>query len=94
MYRLDDEEDSYVPYVPVKQQRLQKLQLLASRGPKAKVMAETAKENEGSDSAVDDEEREEEKKRERTRLDRTLLLEAQQVQANKAMEGMHFYIEK
>jgi ATP-dependent RNA helicase DDX41 len=94
MYKLDEEDDSYVPYVPVKQQRQQKLQLFASRGPKAKLLAEATKEKERggtSDSyasAPDDEEREEEKRREKARLERTLLLEAQQVKANKALEGV------
>ena len=84
MYKLDDEEDDYVPYVPVRQQRTQRLQLLAStRG--ARLDPEKELEKETVEQKVD-EEREEEKRKERARLDRTLLLEAQQVQAKKALE--------
>jgi len=84
MYRLDDEADDYVPYVPVKQQRTRRLQMLAStRG--ARLDPDKAPEKEVVEQKVD-EEIEEERRKERARLDRTLLLEAQQVQAKKALE--------
>lgn len=71
-------------YVPVKQQRTQRLQMLAStRG--ARLDPDKAPEKEIVEQNVD-EEREEERRKERARLDRTLLLEAQQVQAKKALE--------
>lgn len=82
-YRLDDETDDYVPYVPIKQQKQQRLQMLTSREPQAAVRApEPVVENE-----KEDEERDEERRRERTRQERTLLVEAQEVQAQKAFDG-------
>lgn len=84
MYKLDDEADDYVPYVPVKQQRTQRLQMLSStRG--ARLDPNKNTEQEPVEQKVD-EEREEERRTERARLERTLLVEAQQVQAKKAID--------
>ncbi|PVG02845.1 putative DEAD-box ATP-dependent RNA helicase 35 [Serendipita vermifera] len=92
MYKLDDEDDNYVPYVPVKQQRLQRLQKLAqTRG----ALVDSGKVNETP--VVEekwDEEKEEERKRERARQERTLLLEAQEVQAKKAIDDANKTQEK
>lgn len=83
MYKLDDEVDDYVPYVSVKEKRMQRLQKLSSaRG----ALHEPTKAPEEVVEEKLDEEREEEKRRERARQERTLLLEAQEVKAKKAIE--------
>lgn len=88
MYKLDDEDDSYEPYVPVAQRRQAKLAKLTSWGAntekdKAKQLLEELEEK-------DDEEREEERRKEKARKERTLLMEAQEVHGRKAVEGMSF----
>jgi hypothetical protein len=86
VYKLDDEDDNYVPYVPVKQRKQQRLQQLASRGG-AEGNSQEEKPKKDDQEEKEDEELEEMKRREKTRKERTLLLEAQEVKAKKALEG-------
>jgi hypothetical protein len=86
LYKLDDEDDNYVPYVPVKQRKQQRLQQLASRGG-AEGNSQEEKRKKEDEEEKEDEELEELKRREKVRKERTLLLEAQEVKARKALEG-------
>jgi ATP-dependent RNA helicase DDX41 len=86
-YKLDDEDDNYVPYVPVAQRREAKLAKLSSLNTvsdrtKAKKQLEELLERE-------DAEREEERQREKARKERPLLMEAQEVHERKAAESAH-----
>ena len=83
-YRLDDEDDNYVPYVPVAQRRQAKLAKLTAWGHTEK---ETEKKQQQEQEEREDEEREEERRREKARKERTLLMEAQEVHDRKAQEG-------
>ena len=85
VYKLDDEDDSYEPYVPVAQRRQAKLAKLTSWGANAE--KENAKRMQEEQDERDDEEREEERRREKARKERTLLMEAQEVHNRKAAEG-------
>ena len=86
VYTLDEEDDNYVPYVPVKQRKQQRLEQLASRGgAEGNRQEERPKKEEKEEK--EDEELEEVKRREKVRKERTLLLEAQEVKAKKALEG-------
>lgn len=93
VYKLDDEDDTYEPYIPVTQRReaaLAKLSALSSTADareKAKKQLEELLEKE-------DAEREEEKRREKARKERTLLLEAQEVHSRKAAEGARLCIHR
>ncbi|KAF7311682.1 DEAD-box ATP-dependent RNA helicase 35 [Mycena kentingensis (nom. inval.)] len=83
-YKLDDEDDSYEPYIPVAQRRKEKLaKFNAWAGPSAQTSTRSrqqeAEENE-------DAEKEEERRREEARRERTLLVEAQEVLSRKAAE--------
>ncbi|EJD44074.1 P-loop containing nucleoside triphosphate hydrolase protein [Auricularia subglabra TFB-10046 SS5] len=84
-YKLDGDDDDYVPYVPVHQRRQQKLARLVnstssvSAGAKRKLAESAATEER---DLVD----EEEARRERARKERTLLLEAQEVHQRKAVQ--------
>ncbi|KAG1715653.1 hypothetical protein ID866_1495 [Astraeus odoratus] len=83
-YKLDDEDDSYEPYIPVAQRRearLAKLSSLTSNSAREK-----AKRQLEELLAREDEEQEEERQKERARKERTLLLEAQEVHSRKAAE--------
>ncbi|KAI0653202.1 DEAD-domain-containing protein [Cubamyces menziesii] len=84
VYKLDDEDDSYEPYVPVAQRRQAKLAKLTSWGANAE--KEKAKRLQEEQEERDDEEREEERRREKARKERTLLMEAQEVHDRKAAE--------
>ena len=84
-YKLDDEDDDYVPYVPVAQRRQAKLAKLTSRG--ANADKDQAKRQQEEQEEKEDEEREEERRREKARKERTLLMEAQEVHDRKAAEG-------
>ncbi|KAH9946399.1 P-loop containing nucleoside triphosphate hydrolase protein [Epithele typhae] len=84
VYKLDDEDDSYEPYVPVAQRRQAKLAKLTSWG--ANTEKDQAKRLQEELDERDDEEREEERRREKTRKERTLLMEAQEVHDRKAAE--------
>lgn len=87
--KLDDQEDDYVPYVPVAQRRQAKLAQFASRGITSDAARKKKEEDEEAEreAAKVDEEREEERRRERARKERTLLQEAQEVHKQKAQEG-------
>ena len=88
LYRLDDEDDNYVPYVSVKQRKQHRLQQLASRGgAEGNIQEEKRKKQDQEEK--EDEELEEIKRRDKARKERTLLLEAQEVKAKKALEGQH-----
>ena len=78
--KLDDEEDSYEPYVPVAERRRQKL---------AKLYVEKRQQNDQDDH--EDVQKEEELRKEKARMERTLLVEAQEVHSKKAIEGMFIY---
>ncbi|KAI1790717.1 P-loop containing nucleoside triphosphate hydrolase protein [Ganoderma leucocontextum] len=84
VYKLDDEDDSYEPYVPVAQRRQAKLAKLTSWGANAEKEKATRLQDEEDDR--DDEEREEERRREKARKERTLLMEAQEVHDRRAAE--------
>ncbi|KAI0710416.1 P-loop containing nucleoside triphosphate hydrolase protein [Cerioporus squamosus] len=84
VYKLDDEDDSYEPYVPVAQRRQAKLAKLTSWG--ANTEKDKAKRLQEEQEERDDEEREEERRREKARKERTLLMEAQEVHTRKAAE--------
>ncbi|KAI0043555.1 DEAD-domain-containing protein [Auriscalpium vulgare] len=83
-YKLDEEDDSYEPYIPVAKRREAKLAKLSSYGASAqKDKAKLAKE---AEEEREDEELEEERRREKTRKERTLLVEAQEVHSRKNAE--------
>ena len=84
-YKLDD-DDSYVPYVPVAQRKQAKLAKLTSWGANAE--KDKAKQQKEEEEEREDEEREEERRKERARKERTLLMEAQEVHERKAAEGV------
>ncbi|KAM5535596.1 hypothetical protein V8D89_010763 [Ganoderma adspersum] len=84
VYRLDDESDSYEPYVPVAQRRQAKLAKLTSWGANAE--KERARRLLEEQEERDDEQWEEERRREKARKERTLLMEAQEVHDRKAAE--------
>ncbi|KAI0713304.1 P-loop containing nucleoside triphosphate hydrolase protein [Earliella scabrosa] len=84
VYKLDDEDDSYEPYVPVAQRRQAKLAKLTSWGANAE--KDKARRLQEEQEERDDEEREEERRREKARKERTLLMEAQEVHDRKAAE--------
>ncbi|GLB35208.1 putative P-loop containing nucleoside triphosphate hydrolase protein [Lyophyllum shimeji] len=84
VYKLDGEDDSYDPYIPVAQRRQQKLAKLKSWGANAEQRAR--KEQDEIDER-EDAQREEELLREKARKERTLLLEAQEVHMKKAAEA-------
>ena len=84
-YELNDQDDSYEPYVPVAQRREAKLAKLTSWG--ATVDKERAKKQLEELEERKDEEEEEAKRKEMARKERTLLMEAQDVHSKKAEEG-------
>jgi ATP-dependent RNA helicase DDX41 len=85
VYKLDDEDDSYQPYVSVAQRRKDKLAKLSSWG--APTEKQKAKKQQEEVEEREDAEKEEERRRERARMERTLLMEAQEVHSRKAFEG-------
>jgi len=84
-YELDDQDNSYEPYIPVAQRREAKLAKLASWG--ASSEKENAKKQLDELEERKDEEEEEAKRKEKARKERTLLMEAQDVHSKKAEEG-------
>src|SRR5258706_1351369 len=88
LYGLDDEDDNYVPYVSVKQRKQHRLQQLASRGGAERNIQEEKRKKQDQEEK-EDEELEEINRLEKVRKERTLLLEAQEVKAKKALEGQH-----
>lgn len=87
VYRLDDEEnDDYVPYVPVAQRRQQKLAALSSH-----LTSDSARQrarSHDSPAAEEDEDEVEVRRRDKERRERTLLTEAQEVHRRQAADGM------
>lgn len=86
VYDLNDQDDSYEPYVPIAKRRQEKIAKLSAWGinagkPKTKKQQEEAEERE-------DALKEEELKREKARKERTLLIEAQEVHIQKAAQGL------
>lgn len=82
VYKLDDEDDTYEPYIPVARRRQEKLNLLASRGLNRELLRKQQEEH------TQEELKEEERRKERERREKTLLVEAQEVHSRKAAEGM------
>lgn len=82
-YKLDDEDDSYVPYVPVAQRRQAKIAKLTSRGNASKGEERNSAEQDDQDEEM----LEEERRKEMERRERTLLMEAQEVHSKKAAQG-------
>lgn len=80
-FRLDDEDNSYEPYVPVAQRRQQKL---------AKMYIQKKQQDDLEDN--EDVQKEEELRKEKARMERTLLIEAQEVHSKKAVEGTYFIV--
>lgn len=81
-YKLDENDDDYVPYVPVAQRRQEKLAKLSARGTNA--------ENRRKQQEIEEREDEmeaEERRKEKERRERTLLMEAQEVHSRKALDG-------
>lgn len=83
----DDEDDDYVPYVPVAQRRQQKLAQLASRGQTQSAAVLRARREQEELEAREDEDEEEVRQRERLRKEHTLLEAAQEVMKRRAEEG-------
>ncbi|TFK72589.1 DEAD-domain-containing protein [Pluteus cervinus] len=89
VYQLDNDDDSYQPYVSVTQRQQEKRAKLLSLGgtsSKAKKQEE-AQENE-------DDQNEEDLRRERARKEKTLLVEAQEVHRKKAIEDAKKTVEE
>jgi ATP-dependent RNA helicase DDX41 len=88
VYKLDDEDDTYEPYIPVAQRREAKLAKLANRGASAGQQSLQAQKKLQDEREMERAEAsEEEIRREKARKDRTLLAEAQDVHSKKAAEG-------
>jgi ATP-dependent RNA helicase DDX41 len=81
-----DDDDNYVPYVPIAKRREEKLAKLQSWGVRSG--KDRVKRPEDEAAEKEDELKEEELRREKTRKERTLLVEAQQVHLKKAVEGV------
>ena len=85
-YKLDDEDNTYEPYIPVAQRREARLAKLSALSSGSDARAKARKQLEEL-LEREDAEREEERRREGARKERTLLLEAQEVHSRKAAEG-------
>lgn len=85
VYKFDDVDDSYEPYIPVAQRRQEKLAKLSTLGLNSEKDSATKLQEDFDER--EDSQREEETRRERARKERTLLLEAQEVHLKKAAEG-------
>lgn len=85
-YKLDDEDDSFEPYIPVAKRREQKLAKLTSWG--TNTDKQRAKKQQEELDEREDAQKEEELKREKARMERTLLMEAQEVHSKRAVEGV------
>jgi len=86
-YKLDDEDDTFEPYIPVahrRAQKLAKLASLASDSDKQRLFKKQQQELE----EYQDAQKEEESLREKARMERTLLMEAQEVHSRRAAEGV------
>ncbi|KZV81325.1 DEAD-domain-containing protein [Exidia glandulosa HHB12029] len=82
-YKLDGDDEDYVPYVPVQQRRQQKLAKLVST---TSSVGQKRKLEQDAEQATQDLIDEEEARRERVRKERTLLVEAQEVHQRKAVQ--------
>ncbi|KAF7441074.1 DEAD-box ATP-dependent RNA helicase 35 [Pleurotus ostreatus] len=85
-YKLDD-DDNYVPYVPVAQRRQEKLAKITSWT--ANSDRDRARRQKEEMEEQEDAEKEEERRREKARKERTLLMEAQEVHTKKDIEGAY-----
>ena len=85
-YKLDDENDTFEPYVPVAHRRAQKLAKLASL---ASDSDRQRRKQQQELEEYEDAQKEEESHRERARMERTLLMEAQEVHSRRAAEGVY-----
>jgi len=86
VYKLDGNDDSYEPYIPISQRRQEKLAKYSSLG--ANTVRQKAKRLQEEQDEREDVLKEEENLREKARKERTLLLEAQEVQRRKVTEGL------
>ncbi|KAL9714917.1 DEAD-box ATP-dependent RNA helicase 35 [Leucoagaricus gongylophorus] len=84
VYKLDGNDDSYEPYIPISQRRQEKLAKYSSLG--ANTVRQKAKRLQEEQDEREDVLKEEENLREKARKERTLLLEAQEVQRRKVTE--------
>jgi ATP-dependent RNA helicase DDX41 len=85
VYKFDDADDSYEPYIPVAQRRQEKLAKLSTLGLNSEKDSATKLQEDFDER--EENQREEETRRERARKERTLLYEAQEVHLKKAAEG-------
>ncbi|KAF9501213.1 DEAD-domain-containing protein [Pleurotus eryngii] len=83
-YKLDDDDNNYVPYVPVAQRRQEKLAKITSWT--ANSDRDRARRQKEEMEEQEDAEKEEERRREKARKERTLLMEAQEVHTKKDLE--------
>jgi ATP-dependent RNA helicase DDX41 len=83
-YSLDDDDETYEPYIPVIKRRQEKLARLTSWSSSAE--REKLKKHDGPQE-LEDGENEDELRKEKARKERTLLMEAQEVHLRKAAEG-------
>ncbi|KAF9456502.1 P-loop containing nucleoside triphosphate hydrolase protein [Collybia nuda] len=83
-YKFDDEDGSFEPYIPVSERRQQKLLKLKSWG--TNTDKQRARKQQEELDEREDAQKEEEIRREKARMERTLLMEAQEVHSKKAVE--------
>lgn len=83
-YVLDDEDETYEPYIPVIKRRQEKLAKLTSWS--SSTERERLKKHDGIHE-LEDVDNEDELLKEKTRKERTLLMEAQEVHLRRAAEG-------
>ncbi|KAF9001989.1 P-loop containing nucleoside triphosphate hydrolase protein [Cyathus striatus] len=84
VYKLDDPDDSYEPYISVSKRRQEKLAKLSTWGVNAE--KQRARKQQEELEEREDALKEEEQRKEKTRKERTLLMEAQEVHSRKAAE--------
>ncbi|KAG8924687.1 hypothetical protein FRC00_004818 [Tulasnella sp. 408] len=82
--KMDEDDDNYVPYVPVAKRKQALVSKLTER--KTETPAQKAKREQEEREEAEDAEKEEERRREKARKERTLLEEAQDVHKRKAEE--------
>lgn len=86
-YALLDEDESAPLYVPLKQRRAQLVSKLAAKGTGGAAAAAEKRKREEIEEDEKEREREEEEARRKKREAQTLLMEAQEVKRQKALEG-------
>lgn len=89
---MEDDDDNYVPYVPVAKRKQALVAKLTER--KNETPAQRAKREQEEREEAEDAEKEQERLREKARKERTLLEEAQDVHKQKAEEGKRFDLTK